>query len=82
MLEPWRYFVTFPEEAAPQTSAEYPPHSPGPTLLGHLGAWINDVLSMRATPRPPPIFSKFLLFLRMLKRAKDVQGHPDCGLPE
>ena len=45
---------------------------PGPTPLGHLGAWINDVFSMHATPRPPPIFSKFLIFPHMLKRAKDV----------
>ena len=53
----------------PQTSPEYPPHSPGPTPLGHLGAWINDVLSMHAMPRPSPILFQFLLFLHMLKRA-------------
>jgi len=82
VLEPWRYVVTFPEEGAPQTSPEYPPHSPVPTPLSHLGAWINDVLSMHATPWPPPIFSQFLLFLHMLKRAKDVLGRPDCGLSE
>ena len=64
-----------------QTSPEYPPHSqsPGPTPLG---AWINDVLLMHATPRPPAILFQFLLFLNMLKRAKDVLGRPDCGLSE
>jgi len=59
---------------APQTSPEYPPtpQGPGLTPLGHIGAWINDVLSMHVTPRPPPILFQFLLFLHMLKRAKDV----------
>jgi len=70
VLEPCRYVVTFPEEGAPQTSPEYRPHSSGPTPLGHLAAWINDVLSMHATPRPPPIFSKFLLFLHILSVLK------------
>ena len=80
MLEPWRYVVAFPEEGHlnPQTSPEYLPHSPGPTPLGHLGACINDMLSMHATPQPPPIFSQ-LLFLHMRKRAKDVLGR---GLSE
>ena len=84
MLEPWRYVVTFPEEGAPQTSLEYPSHSPGPTPLGHLGAWINDMLSTHATPRPlqfSPNFYYFYICLSVLKMywvvltAKAISSH-------
>jgi len=53
--------------------------SPGPTHLGHLGALINAMHSMCATPRPPPNFPLFLLFLHMPKHAIGVLGCPDCG---
>ena len=55
------YVVTLPEEgAAPRPTRIL---SPGPASLSHLGASINAVLYMYATPRPVPISSQFLLFL-------------------
>ena len=45
-------------------------------------ASVNAVLSMHATPRPPPVCFQFLLFLHMPKGAKDVLGRRDCGLSE
>ena len=71
------YVATLPEEGAPPRPTRIP--CPDPASLSHLGASINAVLYMHATPRPLPISSQFVL---MTKRAKDVLGRPDCGLSE
>ena len=43
----------FSGKGAPLASPEIRNTPTGPTPLGHLCAWINGVLSMHATPRPP-----------------------------
>jgi len=48
--------------------------SPGPAPLGHLGASINVVLSMRAMPQPRPIFPNFYYFHICLSVLKMVTG--------
>jgi len=52
--------------------------SPGPTTLGHLGASINAMLSMHATPRPLQ-FSQNVYYSHMPKR---ILGRYHCGLSE
>jgi len=61
----WKYVVTFPEDGHPRRHQDTLPRPCSPQSPRCLKS-INAMLLMHPTPRPLPIYSRFLLFLHSL----------------